>query len=358
MGYDLPIKEKSPESVVVYALYVEVSDLYALTLDATTGALLQNLKVSGYDNHGETSRLWTFDERRELFYLLEVDFLTTPESNLTLYIIDPTTAKVQALKVKGTNDRFPTAYYYHCPLDTIFVATQPFDEQTTAPFSFYKVDPTTAQATFVSNSSVSGDGLYSGWFHSLSDDGHSVYRLGYRDPLNEQDPGFAVTDISSVTASTSWNEPVPVPASHDWYVTASCFPSNDTVGSSGSFYSLSERTTSGNKGLDLVKWSIGTGSSATVVGSFGNDNTVRFFGSIAQTLSCDKSVFSSALYLQGKAPIDDKWELAILDIPTGQVTNVDVAKLLGETSAVAGIGVPYSSQLVLHDQTRQAIVRQ
>lgn len=320
----------------VYALFLEPMGFRGITIDTVSGEVLNSVPVQDYNTWGETTRIFSFDEKRKLFYLLEANFSTTPESNLTLYAINPATGATTAQRVKGA-DYFPTAFYYHCGLDQIVMATQPFDQRSTLPFSFYAVNPTTAQATFLSTAALNLGDAYSGWFHTISSDGKAAYRLGYGDPLNAQNFGLGITNISQSTASSQWGTQVPIASGHSSYIVGSIHP----VKADLTFLSLSARIDPKDQGLDLVQWSYG--GQAAVVASLGSDSDVRGFGSIAGTLSCDAKTYTAALYKKGALPKQDRWEIAVVDLLTGAVSNVDLGNLIGGTNSVSGIGTPFTS---------------
>ena len=136
------------------------------------------------------TRIFMFDERRELFYYVEANFtgpLPPSGRTITLFTIDPTTGATKAQRVQGATN-FPTGaralamflaavqhltcspylersqlslrcfldaavagYYFHCQLDRIFMATHIVDrqEQPTG-YQWFSIDPTTARATLLS----------------------------------------------------------------------------------------------------------------------------------------------------------------------------------------------------------------
>jgi len=338
-------KENSIESepqdeatTIVYALFLEGTGFKAITINIATGAIVASFEVQGFNNYNEPTRVFSYDPNRQVFYTLQSNFSTNPESNLTLYTIDPSTGKAKATPVQGTNNFFPTGYYYQCSLDQIFVATQSFDNQNTAPYTFYSINPTTAVATFLSTSPVSGGDPYSGWFHAISLNGKTSYRLGYLDVLTHVGQGLGICNIGTPTATSSWNVQVPVLPNHQFYQTGSIFPLNTT----NTFLSLSERT-GAQAGFDLVQWTLG--GVATLKEEFEiAEYTPRYGGYIAESLSCDLNTYAGALYLWGVYPYQDQWMLSIANLTTGPYSSYNIRiGTLGQSDYVSGVGLPITS---------------
>lgn len=65
---------------MLYALFLEVATLKAVKLSVPSGQILANVKVEGFNSWGEMTRLFTYDEKRNKFYYLEVVWKTRDQS--------------------------------------------------------------------------------------------------------------------------------------------------------------------------------------------------------------------------------------------------------------------------------------
>ena len=67
---------------VIYALFNEVQTVKAVKIDVATGTILANVKVDGFNNWGEMTRIFSYDEKRNVFYYAEANFtMPAPASN-------------------------------------------------------------------------------------------------------------------------------------------------------------------------------------------------------------------------------------------------------------------------------------
>jgi hypothetical protein len=89
-------------------------------------------------------------------------------------------------------------------------------------YTFYTLDPVTAIATQKSSFQSSQD-EYVGWFYTVSEDDKTVYRLGYQDVVNQENPGLGVTDISGSNAQTKWISNIPIPQGMGLYASLNIY---------------------------------------------------------------------------------------------------------------------------------------
>ena len=62
----------------VYALFVEVSRMWALTINSTSGVIAQQHLITNFNNWGEITRVFMWDSARVLFYYVEANFTAPP----------------------------------------------------------------------------------------------------------------------------------------------------------------------------------------------------------------------------------------------------------------------------------------
>ncbi|EGD72314.1 hypothetical protein PTSG_00332 [Salpingoeca rosetta] len=327
------LKEDSVKagSKVIYALFNEVSTVKAVTIDAETGKILANKKVEGFNNWGEMTRLFTYDESRNLFYYMEANFLSdTLPRPLYLYTVDPVTGQATKKTVQGANN-FPSGYTYSCTLDAIVLGTEKLDGSgNRVGYLYYTVDPTTAVATKKSESSFQGEDDYAGWFHAVSVNGSLALRQGYKNVVEESVSGLGVTSLSSPTTAVQWYY-TQAAASHNFYETLN--PIADGV-----FLSLAQQSV-GNHSYDLLKWS--PGGVGRVVASLGNSHPVPFFGYVASQLNCKRSTLLTAT-VEAHAPaiLNDRWVIGVFDVSSSSFRQLDIdPKLPAEETSVSGLGV-------------------
>ena len=166
---------------------------------------------------------------------------------------------------------------------------------------------------------------------STNPDHTQLCRLGFRDPQTDLSPGLGLTSISGPNASTVWNSNVPVPATHDFYVSLTTV--NNT------FLSLAPRKASAKSALDLVQWSLT--SEPVVVGTLDNAHQAPFFGPLAETLSTTRGLYLAAVVSDGATDRQDRWALVAAQLTPLRVWSVELQpKLLGEINSIAGIGLP------------------
>lgn len=88
---------------VVFALFVETDKVKALTINAANGSIISTVPC-GFDNHGEMTRIFNWDQKREVFYYVEANFTAPPMPQgrqVTLWTIDPRTGKTSGRALGG-----------------------------------------------------------------------------------------------------------------------------------------------------------------------------------------------------------------------------------------------------------------
>jgi len=322
---------------IVFALFVETDKIKALTINAANGSIISTVPC-GFDNHGEMTRIFNWDQKREVFYYVEANFTAPPMPQgrqVTLWTIDPRTGKTSGRALGGVYNM--PSYFWSCTQDRMFVTTQIVDSQE-QPIGarFWAVDPDSGASKLLSTLYLNASSdSYAQWTHAISLDGTTAYRLGFKNVDTQTDPGLSVTNLKAPTAVNTWSSDVRLPTgNHDFY--SSCNPAFNTSGNPA-FYSLASRQGI-QEGYDLVRWELG--GDAEVVATLGQDTLPRYFGWVAETLSCDQSVYAALAYKDGLLPILDQWVFSVVDLKTGMVTSNPVEPLLGETDSITGIGLP------------------
>ena len=70
-------------------------------------------------------------------------------------------------------------------------------------YLFYSVEINSGQTFLLSSRNFTSDD-FSGWFKRCSSDGKTLFRMGYRDVLNQVDFGVGVTSITSPSADAQF----------------------------------------------------------------------------------------------------------------------------------------------------------
>jgi len=328
----------STNNQTLYALFLEVSTLQAVAIDANTGKITANQKVTGYNAWGEMTRVFAYDHKRNLFYLVEANYTgpdpppgQDPHRPVTLYTVNPVTAVATATLLRNVYN-FPTGFIYSCKLDALIFAVEKFAVNGTQNgYYFYKIDPTTFMVTLLTTSDLNGDNSYAGWIHELAWNGTASYRLGYRNVVDETEPGLGITSIASPTAITTWVD-VAAPPTHKFYETL-------VVASDNTFYSLATETNA-KQGYDLFHWSLST--PAKMIAQYGNAHPVPFFGWITSTMTCDGKLLVSATVEDHFPGITgDRWTFHLTNLVTGNDTVLEITPHLPANEvALSGLGVP------------------
>lgn len=312
-----------------YGLYVDVNSNFAgMTIDMSSGTHTYQA-VSGFNDWGETTRVFTFDGNRNLFYMLQADFLS-PGSirNITLFASDPvkgTTVKktVQGAVQPGEND--VPGFQYLPKSDTILLSTTEMNGNSVIGYNFYSVNPTTAVATLLSKQKFSSD-TFSGWFHDVASNGTTLYRIGFQDVINQQNPGVAVIDISTPIATSKWISNLNVPSDLSFYETITVY--------GNSFLSLAA---DGGGDYSLVKWDL-TGNAA-VLTAFDDAYDTPWFGPTIEFLNAKQTLYGALLVYDSIDSDFDRWELVLVDPATGDTQALTVYPwILAEVTSMAALG--------------------
>jgi len=305
--------------------------LYSLNLDFTTGYKTQT-EVNGFNDWGEMTRLFTFDERRSLFYLPQANF-TNNKHDITIFIIDPTTGKTTSKPINGPVD-LVTGFTYHYGVDKIIFATYLYQSNKKVGYNFYSTDPVTFDTKLISTyMNQNGDDSYVGWFHELSSDGTKVYRVGFRDVVRQIDFGLSTTDISKSVATMSWFTNISIPDNFGFYVSLNLYKDR--------FLSLAPSTAVWTEDeLSLIEW--GFDGTSKIILDLGDAHETPFFGPIAEAMSVDETTYV-AVYVSNSM-IDqhlDRWAVASVDLTTGKYTINNISPwMMAETDSISGLGIP------------------
>eukprot|EP00049_Salpingoeca_infusionum_P018779 m.358738 g.358738 ORF g.358738 m.358738 type:complete len:465 (+) comp18265_c0_seq1:328-1722(+) len=333
-----PDLEAKSNGSVIYALFNEVQTIKAVKIDVATGTILANVKVDGFNNWGEMTRIFSYDEKRNVFYYVEANFtMPAPPSNpkrpVYLYVVDPVTGATKKRTLGGVYN-FPSGFQYVPEQDTIYIATNTYDGAEVNGSAFYKVDPETYDATLFSRSKATGDGEYAGWFHSILPNGTAALRLGFQNVVEESVPGVGVTDLTSDAATTTWVS-LQASSGHDFYSTLFCQ-------ADGSFLSLATQTSSPNN-FDLL--SFGLDGSSKTLGTLGNAHPVPVFGYVASTGSRSQGILVTAtVEAHFPAITSDRWVFDLYDMASGTISTLEtVPALPAEEVALSGLGLPVST---------------
>jgi len=303
--------------------------MFSLNMDYTTGYKTQ-IEVSGFEDWGEITRLFTFDEKRSLFYLPQANF-TNSKHDISLFIIDPVTGKTTSKPMKGPVD-LVTGFTYHYGIDKIIFAT--YTDSKKSGYNFYTTDPVTFETKLISNyMNKNGEDQFVGWFHEVSSDAKLVYRVGYRDVVRQLEFGLSITDISKPTAVMTWTYNISIPDYFGFYVSLNLYKDK--------FLSLAPSTALLTQDeLSLIEWSL-DGSSRVIV-DLGDAHETPFFGPIAEATSVDESTYV-AVFVHNNAIDDrlDRWAIASVDLTTGKYTINNISPwMMAETDSISGLGIP------------------
>jgi len=222
-------------------------------------------------------------------------------------------------------------FYFNANTGLILVSTQILDlQKNLIGYQFYNVNPKTAVAslisTFFNNKNSDGDN-FTGWFDVMSKDSKKVYRIGYRDVINQLDFGLGITDISTRIATTKWFSPIPIPDSLGPYISINLY--------GNSFISLAP----GDMGnLNVVQWNL-MGNS-TIISQLDDAYITPYFGPIIEYMSSDESVYSALLVYDSWVSEDfNRWELILVDLPSGNTQQLVLWPWISaETDSVSGFG--------------------
>lgn len=348
----------------------------AATINLQSGNYTQMKVGSAFDTFGETPRSFTYDNRRDVFYLPQANFTNTaapgddPKRGIALYAIDGLSGAVTKTAVTGADD-LVTGYNFVPAKDIIVMSTVFYDQtsKNTEGYKFYHLDPKTAHATQVAESKVDPNSQYKydGWFHAASSNLQFVYRLGYQDVKTSTNFGVGVTDISVNPPKTSWVQAVAPPGHNNFKSLTLLSSASPTVrahfsegeiasfknGDNDAVFFLSlagANNATRYNDLDLFLWPLANPSSAKLIAKFPNAHTTPEFGPIQEALNEDGSQYTALVVCD--SPITNEFDTWCLISATTQAntTSVNVENrlsptLLAETVSVVGLGVPTSTKI-------------
>lgn len=253
-----------------YALFTSGSlaaaaDLNALTIDVATGAITNNVKLTGpaaaYDaaTYGEQTRVFPYAHAANKFFWFDlVDATTT----ITLYLVDPADGSSSAAPVRGGAAGNVIGMGYHAESGSAVLTTGAKDG---ASFRFYSVDLATAVATPLGGgggavprgADESDPSFYAGYVSAVGAEVTTTYRLGFEGVTQGTGPGLGVTDLAAAapkngTAAAAAANPttwaaVPTASKHEFFYSLSRKQGGDT------FLSLAPSDAL-NHTLAVVEW--------------------------------------------------------------------------------------------------------
>eukprot|EP01102_Stenamoeba_stenopodia_P018217 TRINITY_DN6654_c0_g1_i2.p1 TRINITY_DN6654_c0_g1~~TRINITY_DN6654_c0_g1_i2.p1 ORF type:complete len:507 (-),score=96.94 TRINITY_DN6654_c0_g1_i2:95-1588(-) len=329
-------KEKLPEfgaflpGNIAYSLFVTSGGgpLAVETIDLSSGSRTQADVTGDYNDWGEVQRTFMFDATRTLFYLLQANFTKLETGIVTrdiiLWTIDPASAVASAAIVQGAVQEGELDVTGYAVNDGVITMGVQFFEDKSIGYNFYTVDPETAVATLKS-SYVSQNDSYVGWFYTISPDGNTVYRLGYEDVIDQENPGLGVTDISGSTATTQWNSNLPIPSGLGFYESLNL--------NNGAFISLAP---SALGDFSVVQWSLN--GTSTVLAKLPDAHDTPFFGPVIEWVISNQY---GALVVKNSVLSDlDRWTLVLLDLSgSNSYKELDlVPYMLAKLTSAAALG--------------------
>ena len=213
---------------LAYALVVGgfSGKLQALTIDITTAAVVAKKTVNDFNNWGESTRDFLYDASRNVFYMLDVDFVAEPTRpstgrKVTLFTIDPTTGNVDTKAVTGGLVDYVTGYSMHEKSGRIHAAAEKIVGNEVVGFEFYWVDPSTGVSEHITslprdNEKGENDLGFYGGYHRVVDVDGKAYRIGYQFVSSQQKPGLFSVDAKAATDA----QQIPLPKELDFYLGA------------------------------------------------------------------------------------------------------------------------------------------
>lgn len=303
-----------------------------MTIDLAEATKTQRT-INNFDDYGEMVRVFTFDPKKSLFYLLRANF-TQPGFNgtepITLTTINPiTAADPTTVLVKGAAG-LVTGFHFNSKLNVIQFATYNWVDNKKVGYNFYNLDTTTGIAKTVSTVAFGAKDNWEGWFHEISDSGKHLYRLGYKDVINSLDWGLGITDISVSPAKSIWIDNITLPSGLS-YLSINAFGDD--------FISMAEDYTGA---LSVVRWNYKKGNHLVLAGLSDGYDT-RFFGPITEQIDYQNSKYYALVVHDGIIPVQtDRWALAMVDLksPANYWTSPISPWMVAGVDSVAGFGIP------------------
>jgi len=357
------------EAHEAYGMFLEPTWIGPMVFKAATINLTDfnrtEVQIEGFHTGGESTRMFMFSRSKALFYLLQANFTGPqhsgdPDRAIHLFTINPRTGRATKTAVAGAMDEV-TGYHYSNEREVIVMATWWYDGATKIGYKFYHVDPTTAVATQVSSiRNPSATDTYAGWFHEVSADGLTLYRLGYQNVVTSDNFGVGVTNISTANATTRFVSVTNPPWSNNYVSinklggnTATTLLGKLSTDANPTFVSLAASANASNYGdLSLYEWQLDASGAARLVASFPDAHTTPQFGPIAEALNAAKSIYTAVVVADD--PIsdnDDVWTVVGVNLATGQsLQKMLKPVMLAETVSVSGFGIPEGSLFWGFDQ--------
>ena len=311
--------------------------LKSVSINATSGAVLNTVDVPGYNTWGEDTRDFAFSPRHRRFYMFDVDY-NGDAKQITMSAINPDDGSTKTTKLPISDIEGEVyGYFFDHEMSKFVVSTLSNDGSS---WEFFTVDPSSGKVAKLQGSVPRGKkdsdpNFYAGYFR-LASSGTETYRLGYKDVTNQASPGLGRTSIASGT--TVW-EQVPMPMGHGFYFSAT------RHSPTSNFISLSTNASSGF--LDVVMWNTST---AEVIASLGNAAPPRTMGKGELgfefgALSADGSVYAALVDHTSPIPIPfpgalDTWSIVVGHVASRNFVTLPITPAaLESTEALSGIGI-------------------
>jgi hypothetical protein len=388
----------------VYALILEPTwfsssmNFDIMSVNVTTGSMLNVSKVQHFKTGGEEQRQFMFDKKKNVFYLLQADSDDDGhnpfEAPIRLFTVEPIRGSTTVCQVSGA-ENLVTGYKLLPDSATIVFATywlaagpgpSPSDSNSAASesssgsplpdkvgYKFYHLDIGTCAASLVAQSvnptTPQLTDNYAGWFHDVSPDGSVAYRLGYQDVVTSSNFGVGVTVLiptsrkeepaAAVHNTTLTWKTIPRPdGTHENYITLNLYlPSVPTANAASNpfnvwFISMSPTNNITQQGdLSLYMWSpVDPVNNVSMLATFPNAHQYPeySFGPLSEGLSLDCSRYA-ALVVKDSILGSTYDTLAVVFVdgikPPGRgrpsiVLEAElIPGLLAETVSSAGIGL-------------------
>lgn len=294
------------------------------SLDVSTGYRGAQHTVSGFDDFGEITRKFMWNAKAKEFLLLQANFTGDNPSYggpITLFRIDAQSGQGVSKKVSGATSEV-TGYALHEASETVYFATYASSKKQS--YNFYTLDLKTNAATKISTHNFGSSDDFAGWFTAISEDGKSLFRLGYRDVVSQSDSGLAVIDISQDSANVTFHS-VAAPSGHNFFVSFNLYNSE--------FLSLAPDAYGS---LSLFKWNIA--SPASKIADVGGYQT-PYFGPIAEAVSIAQNYYAAVVVEHEIDHNYDRWGVVFVDLKAGSsIKNGVWPYMLAETDSVSGFG--------------------
>lgn len=350
----------SPQARAIFeenSIWTDESYLYANNLDLLNGSMSakQKLTPGVYHTEQETTRVFAYSPKRDMFYLIQANF-TDPALGypITLYRFTPSTGAVTKQLVTGAAGEV-SGYYWSREQEVLLFATlvrNKTDPSAVEGYKFYTLDVDSAAATFVSTfTNTNGVDSFAGWFHEASADLKYVYRLGFKDMMDSTNYGLGVVSIGTPTATLEqWITVSPPAGGYGRLRSIHRVPgaSSDSGGLNISFVSLSQaQNLTDYLDLGVFLWSPSAVGPIAMhqLTQFGNAHLTELFGPIAQATDVTRTKYA-ALVVQYSdlGSTYNSWALAEVNLLTGASNLLPLSpSFLSSINSLSGFGIPDSS---------------